>query len=436
MSKIVYVAMSADFLHHGHLNIIKKASELGVVTIGLLTDEAIAAYKQLPYLNFEQRKIIVENLKGVTKVIPQTTLDYTQNLKALKPDFVVHGDDWTKGIQKDTRNQVISTLKEWNGELIEVPYTDGVSSTAIKETIKKIGVTPDSRRGRLRRLIDAHDIVRILEAHSGLTGLIVENTKTVKKEKISEFHGMWLSSLTESTTHGKPDIEVVSTTSRVQTLEDILEVTTKPLIYDGDSGGRAEHFVFTVKTLERLGVSAIIIEDKVGLKKNSLFGKDGGQAQDSIENFCHKISRGKKAQVTSEFMVIARIESLILEAGLEDALTRASEYVKAGADGVMIHSKSKSFDEIKSFCKRFRESDVDTPIIVVPSTYNHVTEQELIDVGVNVVIYANHLLRAAYPAMVNVAETILKDESSVNTNDDCMPIKEIINLIPTGDSND
>jgi phosphoenolpyruvate mutase len=234
---------------------------------------------------------------------------------------------------------------------------------------------------------------------------------------------MWLSSLTESTTHGKPDIEIVSTTSRVQTLEDILEVTTKPLIYDGDSGGRAEHFVFTVKTLERLGVSAIIIEDKVGLKKNSLFGKEGGQTQDSIENFCHKISTGKKAQVTSEFMIIARIESLILEAGLEDALNRSVEYVKAGADGIMIHSKSKSFDEIKAFCLQFRKVDIDTPIIVVPSTYNHVTEKELIQVGVNVVIYANHLLRAAYPAMVNVAQMILKDESSINTNSECMPIK-------------
>jgi phosphoenolpyruvate phosphomutase len=433
MSKIVYVAMSADFLHHGHLNIIKKASELGVVTVGLLTDEAIAAYKQLPFLNFDQRKVIVENLKGVSFVIAQNTLEYKKNLQNLKPDYVVHGDDWVTGVQKNTRQEVINTLKEWGGELVEIPYTNGVSSTAIKETITRIGVTPDTRRGRLRRLISAHKIVRMLEAHSGLTGLIVENTKAQVDKKEVEFHGMWLSSLTESTTHGKPDIEIVSTTSRVQTLEDILEVTTKPIIYDGDSGGRAEHFIFTVKTLERLGVSAIIIEDKVGLKKNSLFGKDGGQSQDSIENFCHKLSLGKKAQVTNEFMIIARIESLILEAGLDDALKRASEYIKAGADGIMIHSKSKSFDEIKEFCSSFRKTDIDTPIIVVPSTYNSVTEKELISIGVNVVIYANHLLRAAYPAMVNVAQKILEDESSKNTNDDCMPIKEIINLIPTGE---
>lgn len=433
MSKKVYVAMSADLLHHGHLNIIKTASDLGEVTVGLLTDEAIAAYKQLPYLTFEQRKTIIEGLKGVTHVTAQNTLDYTDNLKALKPDYVVHGDDWVTGVQKDTRNKVIETLKEWGGELVETAYTQGVSSTQIKSKVAQIGITPDTRRKRLRRLIKSHDIVRIIEAHNGLTGLIAQNASVIKDDQEKEFHGMWLSSLTESTAHGKPDIEVVDTTSRAQTIEDILEVTTKPIIYDGDSGGRTEHFVFTVKTLERLGVSAIIIEDKVGLKKNSLFGKDGGQKQDSIENFCHKISRGKKAQVTSEFMIIARIESLILEAGEEDALERAFEYIKAGADGIMIHSKSKSFDEVKSFCLKFRKKDVDTPIIVVPSTYNHVTEQDLVDVGINVVIYANHLLRAAYPAMKNVAEKILLDSSSKNTDNECMPIKEIINLIPTGE---
>lgn len=431
--KRVYVAMSADLIHHGHLNIIQHASSLGDVVIGLLTDKAIAAYKPLPYLNYEQRKTIVENIKGVSQVIPQETLDYTENLKKIKPHFVVHGDDWVKGVQKDTRKQVIETLKDWGGELVEVPYTDGVSSSQYKDAQKKLGTTPDLRRARLRRLISSQGIVRIIEAHNGLTGLIVENVKVMEKDQPVQFNGMWMSSLTDSTSRGKPDIEVVTTAERVKTLENILEVTTKPIIYDGDSGGLAEHFVFTVKTLERLGVSAIIIEDKVGLKKNSLFGKAGGQSQDCIENFCAKISAGKKAQVTSEFMVIARIESLILEQGEEDALKRAKAYIEAGADGILIHSKSKEFTEVKSFCEKFRQSDKDTPIFVVPSTYNHVTEDDLKAVGVNVVIYANHLLRSAYPAMTKVAEQILKDKSSKNTNEMCMPIKEIITLIPAGD---
>jgi phosphoenolpyruvate mutase len=431
--KVVYVAMSADLIHHGHLNIIQHASNLGEVIIGLLTDNAISAYKPLPYLNYEQRKTIVENLKGVSKVIPQDTLDYTDNLKKIKPNFVVHGDDWIKGVQKDTRKQVIDTLKDWGGELVEVPYTDGVSSTQYKEAQKKLGTTPDLRRARLRRLLTSQSMVRIIEAHNGLTGLIVENTEILENDYPVQFDGMWMSSLTDSTSRGKPDIEVVTTAERVKTLEDILEVTTKPIIYDGDSGGLAEHFVFTVKTLERLGVSAIIIEDKVGLKKNSLFGTAGGQSQDTIENFCNKISAGKKAQVTSEFMIIARIESLILEQGEEDALKRAKAYIKAGADGILIHSKSKEFTEVKSFCEKFRKEDKDTPIVVVPSTYNHVTEQDLVEAGINAVIYANHLLRSAYPAMTKVAEQILKDKSSKNTNDQCMPIKEIITLIPSGD---
>lgn len=431
--KVVYVAMSADLIHHGHLNIIQHASNLGEVIIGLLTDNAISAYKPLPYLNYEQRKTIVENLKGVSKVIPQDTLDYTDNLKKIKPNFVVHGDDWVKGVQKDTRKQVIDTLKDWGGELVEVPYTDGVSSTQYKEAQKKLGTTPDLRRARLRRLLTSQNMVRIIEAHNGLTGLIVENTEIIENDYPVQFDGMWMSSLTDSTSRGKPDIEVVTTAERVKTLEDILEVTTKPIIYDGDSGGLAEHFVFTVKTLERLGVSAIIIEDKVGLKKNSLFGTAGGQSQDTIKNFCNKISAGKKAQVTSEFMIIARIESLILEQGEEDALKRAKAYIKAGADGILIHSKSKEFTEVKSFCEKFRKEDKDTPIVVVPSTYNHVTEQDLVEASINVVIYANHLLRSAYPAMTKVAEQILKDKSSKNTNDQCMPIKEIITLIPSGD---
>lgn len=432
MSKnnLVYVAMSADLIHLGHLNIIFEASKLGRVTVGVLTDEAIASYKRLPYLNFNQRKTIVENLKNVFKVIPQNTLDYTENLQLLKPDYVVHGDDWKEGVQKSTRKNVIDTIKKWGGKVVDVPYTDGISSTKLNEKIKSIGTTPEIRLKILRRLIHVKPIVRILESHSGLTGLIVENTKLYDKNKIHEFDGMWSSSLTDSTSKGKPDIEAVDITTRLYGLTDMLECTSKPVIFDGDTGGKIEHFVFTVRTLERNGISAIIIEDKIGLKKNSLFGTDVPQQQDTIENFSNKIKAGKLAQVTDDFMIISRIESFILNKDLDDALKRAFAYVLAGADGVMIHSKNKSGDDIKSFCLEFRKKDKNTPIVVVPSSYNHIKESEFIEWGANIVIYANHLLRASYPAMLNVAKSILSHQRSFEANDDCMSIKEILELIP------
>jgi phosphoenolpyruvate phosphomutase / 2-hydroxyethylphosphonate cytidylyltransferase len=428
--KKVYIGMSADIIHTGHLNIIKKGKELGEITIGLLTDKAIASYKRLPYLNYEQREEILYNIKGVDKVVKQDSLDYTENLINIKPDYVVHGDDWKEGIQRTTREQVINTLKEWGGKVVDVPYTNGINSTLLNEKIKEIGTTPDIRRSRLRRLIESKDIVRILESHSGLTGLIVEETSVKASGITYEFDGMWSSSLTDSTSKGKPDIEAVDLTTRLQSINDMLEITTKPIIYDGDTGGKIEHFVFTVRTLERLGVSAIIIEDKTGLKKNSLFGTDIKQTQDSIENFSAKISAGKKAQITSDFMIIARIESFILGNDLNHALERAFAYVKAGADGIMIHSKNKDGLDIKSFCSKYRESDKNTPIILVPSTYNHINENELNSWGANVVIYANHLLRSSYPAMRNVAERILKYRKASSVNDFCMPIKEILELIP------
>ena len=428
--KVVYVAMSADLIHPGHLNVIAKASELGRVTVGVLTDEAIASYKRLPYLNYEQRKIIVENLKNVYEVIPQKTLDYTDNLNLIKPNYVVHGDDWKEGVQKLTRKNVIETIKQWGGKVVDVPYTQGVSSTKLNKKIKTLGTTPEVRLKRLRRLIHAKPLVRILESHSGLTGLIVETTKVYDKNKIHEFDGMWSSSLTDSTSKGKPDIEAVDITTRLHGLTDILECTTKPVIYDGDTGGKIEHFVFTVRTLERNGISAIIVEDKIGLKKNSLFGTDVPQTQDTIENFSNKIKAGKAAQVTDDFMIISRIESFILNKDLEDALERAYAYVEAGADGVMIHSKNTSGDDIKSFCLAFRKTNKTTPIVVVPSSYNHIKEDVFISWGANIVIYANHLLRASYPAMLDVAKSILENQRSLEASDNCMSIKEILELIP------
>ena len=429
--KIVYIGMSADLIHQGHLNIIHEGLKLGEVIIGLLTDEAIAGYKRLPLIAFNERKLIVENLKGVAKVIPQNTLDYVPNLKELKPDFVVHGDDWKTGVQKEVRQRVIDTLAEWGGELVEPNYTEGISSTDLISAVKAQGITPGKRMKTLRRLISVKPIVRILEAHNGLTGLIAEKTQIKKDGRTIEFDGIWESSLTDSTAKGKPDTELVDFSSRFSTIEEILEVTTKPMIVDGDTGGRIDHFKFRVKTLERLGVSAIIIEDKIGDKRNSLFGTTVPQEQDSIDHFSQKIHEGKKSQVTEEFMIIARVESLILQKGMDDALLRSKAYIKAGADGIMIHSKNKDGKEIIEFCNHFKKFANRVPLIVVPSTYAHMTENELQDLGVNVVIYANHLLRSAYPAMVNTAKSLLENSRGMEaSNDYCMSIKDIITLIP------
>lgn len=440
MIKKVYVAMSADIIHPGHLNIVKEAAKLGEVTVGVLTDAAIASYKRLPYMNYEQRAAIVAALKGVASVVPQDTLDYIPNLEKYKPDFVVHGTDWREGVQAKTRQGVINTLAKWGGRLVEPEYTPGISSTQLNKAIREVGTTPDIRRARLRRLLDAKPIVRTMEAHSGLSGLIVENAfAMVPKDaddpggaKVKhEFDAMWLSSLTDSTLKGKPDNESVDVTSRLRTVNDILEITTKPIIYDGDSGGLPEHFIFLVRSLERLGVSAVIIEDKIGLKRNSLFETGNTQQQATIEDQCHKIRVGKQAQITEDFMIIARCESLIAGKGEDDAINRCKAYCEAGADGIMIHSKAKTPDEIVSFVKRFRtEVSTDKPIVVVPSTYAQITEEELSRIGVNIVIYANQLLRASYPAMKACAERILSCRRAQEASAEfCMPIKEIISLL-------
>lgn len=429
-TKIVYVGMSADLIHPGHINIINEAQKLGEVTVGVLTDSAIASYKRLPFLTYEQRKGVVENIKGVFCVTPQNTLDYRDNLREIKPDIVVHGDDWKTGVQSKTRQQVIDTLAEWGGELVEITYTEGISSTKLHEGLKEVGTTPDIRLKRLRRLIDAKPVVRVLEAHTPLCGLIIEHASADAGGVKREFDAMWSSSLTDSTAKGKPDIEALDLTSRLQNINDTFEVTTKPLIYDADTGGIPEHFAFTVKSLERVGVSAVIIEDKVGLKKNSLFGNDVSQQQSSVEEFCHKISVGKSAQITEDFMVIARIESLILEMGMDDAVERAKAYIAAGADGIMIHSREKKPDEILEFCSIYRALENQVPLVAVPSSYNSITDTELAEAGVNVVIYANHMLRAAYPAMNDVAHSILQHGRSLECADQCMPIKSILDLIP------
>ncbi len=426
--KTVYVGMSADLVHPGHLNIINKAAELGDVTVGLLTDSAIASYKRLPHMDYESRKIIIQNLKNVSQVVKQETLSYENNLRKYKPDFVVHGDDWKEGIQRETRKNVISTLAEWGGQLFEIEYTKGISSTKLINALNEVGITPDIRRSKLRRLLNSKTIIKFMEVHNGLTGSIVENIKS--KNDNDEFDGMWCSSLTESTSKSKPDIEAVDVTSRVQSLNEIIEVTTKPIIFDADTGGLIEHFKFTLRTLERLGVSAAIIEDKIGLKKNSLFGNEVDQLQDSVENFSKKISSAKKFQVTDDFMIIARIESFILDKGLDDALHRAEKYIEAGADGIMIHSRKEDPAEIFNFCKEYNTFKNKVPLVAVPTSYNKVNEDELKKNGINVVIYANHLIRAAYPAMVDAAKSILHHKRSYEIDDKLMSIKDILKLIP------
>ncbi len=428
--KTVYMSFSTDVIHGGHMAIIQKAAALGKLTIGMLTDEVVASYRRFPVLKFEERVKIFENIKGVDRVIPQKTLSYAENLRLLKPDYVVHGDNWVTGFQRPIREEVINVLKEFGGELIEYPYSRNEEYEKLEKTQQEHLAIPEIRRARLKQLLGMKSLVRVLEAHSGITGLIAEKTTVLKNGEAYQFDAMWVSSLCDSTAKGKPDIELVDMSSRLRTIDDIMEVTTKPIILDGDTGGLIEHFVYNIKTLERIGVSAVIIEDKTGLKKNSLFGTEVAQTQDSIENFCAKIAAGKSALKTKEFMLIARVESLILEQGMEDALNRAFAYVKAGADGIMIHSRKKEPAEIFEFCQKFRAEDAITPLVVVPTSFNSVTEAEFAQHGVNIVIYANQLTRSGFPAMQEVAATILENGRAKEADDMCMSIKDILTLIP------
>ncbi len=427
--KSVYCALSADILHEGHINVLKIANKLGDLIVGLLTDNAIASYKKLPHLNFNQRKIIVKNIKFVKNVVPQKTLDYTDNLNLLKPDIVIHGDDWKSGIQKNIRKKVIKTIKKWNGKLVEPKFSKNISSDSIKQKISKIGTSPDTRRSKLKRLLDAKKIVRILECHSALTGLIIEDLKITDKNRYEEFDGMWSSSLTDSLLRGKPDNQSVDYSSRINGLSPILDVTTKPIIFDGDNGGRIEHLPFLIKTLERNGISAVVLEDKVGLKKNSLFDNQKNVQQDTIKKFSRKLSIAKQTKISNDFMIVARIESFILGKGFKDAMKRAEAYVKAGADAILIHSKKQKPSEIFKFGKEFFKSKYYKPIIAVPSTYSKTYEKDLVKNKISVVIYANHLLRASYPAMLNAAKSILSKKRSFETEKNIVPIKDIISLI-------
>ena len=428
--RTVYLCFSTDILHSGHMAIIQKAKHLGRLIIGVMTDEAVARYKRMPLVPYTERRAMFENIAGVYQVVPQETLSYRENLEKYRPTFVVHGDDWCTGVQKPIRDEVVSVLASYGGQLVEYPYMHDQKFEEIEKRLSSQRALPDVRRAALRTQIALKGLVTVMEAHSGITGLIVEKTQVVENGEVRQFDAMWVSSLCDSTAKGKPDIELVDMTSRFRTIDDIVEVTTKPIIFDGDTGGLTEHFIYTVRSLERMGVSMVIIEDKTGLKKNSLFGTEVAQTQDTIENFCAKIAAGKKAQKTREFMICARIESLILERGMEDALNRAFAYTKAGADAIMIHSRKKDPAEIFEFVEKYRAQDQTTPIVVVPTSFNTVTEEEWKARGVNIVIYANQLTRTGFPAMQKAAKTILEHHRAKECDDMCMPIKDIITLIP------
>jgi phosphoenolpyruvate phosphomutase len=428
--KKVFMSMSTDVIHGGHINIIGKAAALGDLTVGVLSDETVASYKRYPLLSCEERMKIIAAIQGVAHVIRQDGLSYRDVIRELKPDIVVHGDDWRTGIQQPIREETIRLLAEYGGELVEFPYTVNAEYDKLEANARSKLAMPDIRRARLKKLIGLKGLVTAIEAHSGITGLIAEKTTVVQEGKTYQFDAMWVSSLCDSTAKGKPDIELVDMTSRFRTIDDIMEVTTKPIIFDGDTGGLTEHFVYTVRSLERMGVSMVIIEDKTGLKKNSLFGTEVAQTQDTIENFSAKIRAGKKAQKTQDFMICARIESLILERGMNDALARAATFVKAGADAIMIHSRKKDPAEIFEFLEHFRAYDAVTPVVLVPTSFNSVTEDEFKKRGANVIIYANQLTRSGFPAMQKTAETILANHRALEADAQCMPIKQIITLIP------
>ena len=429
-SRTVYMCFSTDILHSGHISIIRKAKKLGKLIVGILSDEVVASYKRFPLVSFSERKALFENIAGVYAAVEQKTLSYKDNLEKYHPTYVVHGDDWVAGFQKPVRDEVVSILDSYGGKLVEYPYSNDPKYQALEKRARMELSLPDMRRARLRQSLSMKGIITAMEAHSGITGLIVEKTVVYQNGGGHQFDAMWISSLCDSTAKGKPDIELVDMTSRYKTIDDIMEVTTKPIIFDGDTGGLTEHFVYTVRTLERMGVSMIIIEDKTGLKKNSLFGTEVEQTQDSIENFCAKIVAGKNAQKTKDFMICARIESLILEKGMEDAIERAFAFTKAGADAIMIHSRKESPDEIFEFAKKFRKEDVATPLVVVPTSFNTVTEEEFKERGINIVIYANQLTRTGFPAMQDAARTILTHHRAKECDDKCMSIKDIITLIP------
>ena len=275
-----------------------------------------------------------------------------------------------------------------------------------------------NRVSSLKALLKKKNCIRVLEAHSGLSGLVVEQ---------SGFDAIWESSLTDSGSKGLPDIELVTMDSRFHSIQQILDITTKPMIVDCDTGGQLEHFSYWVQKLENVGISAIIIEDKAFPKKNSL-DSSAKHILEDVDIFAKKIKYGVAAKRNKDFMIIARLESLIAKHSMQHALLRAEAFIDAGADGIMIHSKSKvGTDEIIDFAKRFRKMS-ELPLVCVPTTYNDIFDKELEKIGFNIVIHANHLLRASLKAMKGAASQIEKEGRSININKRIASVKDIFQI--------
>ena len=417
--KTVYVGITGDMIHPGIINIIQQGAKYGRLIVGLLSNEAIATHKRIPYLTFEQRKAVIENIKGVSEVVPQEDWSYVPNLLKLKPDYIIHGDDWKTNYLKGIREEVFDVMKKIGGEVIEIPYTKGINSSQLFESTTNNGITAVQRLKSLRQLMNYKPIIRIMEANSGLSGLIIENLKIEKEDGIQRFDGIFIN-LLDSNPSGVSEQESSNFMLKLNTVTDILECTTRPIIYGGYTSDNYENITFTIEKLELMGISAIIIEDKF---KNT-------QELCNEEEFCLKIKEGKKAQINPDFMIIAGIEELILGKSMDDALKKALASIKAGADGILISSNQKNGDDIKEFCSKLRKENKNIPIVLIPTTYNQFTEKELGEWGANIIIYADYLKKVTYPAMKKCAETILKSERSLEVNEMCMPIKEILNLIP------
>ena len=417
--KTVYVGITGDIIHPGIINIIQKGAKYGRLIVGLLSNEAIATHKRIPYLTYEQRKAVIENIKGVSEVVPQEEWSYVPNLLKLKPDYIIHGDDWKTNYLKGIREEVFEVMKKIGGEVIEIPYTKGINSSQLFESTTNNGITAVQRLQSLRQLMNYKPIIRIMEANSGLSGLIIENLKVEKEDGIQRFDGIFIN-LLDSNPLGISEQESSTFTSKLNTVTDILECTTKPIIYGGYTSDNYENVTFTIEKLELMGISAIIIEDKFK-NKQELCNED---------EFCLKIKEGKKAQTNPDFMIIAGIKELILGKNIDDALKKALTSIKAGADGILISSNQKNGDDIKEFCLKLRKENKNIPIVLIPTAYDQFTEKEFAEWGANIIIYVDYLKKATYPAMKKCAETILKSERSLEVNEMCMPIKEILNLIP------
>jgi len=292
----------------------------------------------------------------------------------------------------------------------------------------KYTIPAKERVGLLKKLIEEKGFVRLIEVHNGLSALIAQMCSVKKEENVIEYDGFWESSFTDSASKGIPDAEIVGYDSRLVTIDEILNVTSKPMIIDGDTGGSAAQFEYLVRKLGRLGVSGIIIEDKMFPKRNSL-DKDAKQILEDPEVFSQKIQRGQEVKLGEDFFIIARIESLIAGRSLNDAVSRARQYIIAGADGIMIHSKKDTPNDILSFASEYEKICIELkrrPILVcVPTTYNLITDKELHDHGFNVIIHANQMLRAAHKSMKKVSEVMLRNDRGFEAEALCSPVSEV-----------